>query len=113
THAPPPHAVAPRHTSTGRTGGRTRQVAYDQRAYGRQANFRKDFETGGASHARAYGIDLSRTRTAQKRDGRVHNLDTGTTSNAMLPDVFPVRDFPVSETTNAAFYIQDEIEFRE
>ncbi|MDG6348201.1 TonB-dependent hemoglobin/transferrin/lactoferrin family receptor [Luteimonas sp. 8-5] len=105
--------VEVRRTSTGRNERREREFDFDQRAYGLQANFRKDFETGGASHALAYGIDLSRTRTAQKRDGRVHNLDTGTTSNAMLPDVFPVRDFPVSETTNAAFYIQDEIEFRD
>src|SRR3546814_2361157 len=29
----------------------------------------------------------------------------------MLPDVFPVRDFPVSRTTSAALYLQDEISF--
>jgi len=104
--------VEVRRTSTGRNERREREFDFDQRLYGLQANFRKDFSTGGASHALAYGVDLAHTRTAQKRDGRVHDLDTGTTSNAMLPDVFPVRDFPLSETTNAALYVQDEISFR-
>ena len=27
----------------------------------------------------------------------------------MLPDVFPVRDFPITTTTTAAVYLQDEI----
>jgi len=31
----------------------------------------------------------------------------------MLPDVFPVRDFPISKTTIAALYLQDEISFAE
>ncbi len=90
---------------------REREFNFDQRLSGLQLNLRKDFETGSLRHALAYGLDVSRTETKQKRDGRVYNLDTGTVSNAMLPDVFPVRDFPVSTTTSAALYLQDEISF--
>ena len=64
-----------------------------------------------ARHDLTWGIDASRTGNRQKRDGMVTSLLTGGTSNAMLPDVFPVRDFPVSATTTWALYAQDEIAF--
>lgn len=100
-----------RRTAGGANERRDREFNFDQRSYGVQANFHKEFSTGSAQHALSYGLDVSRTQTRQKRDGRVTNLDTGTVSNMMLPDVFPVRDFPVSTTTNAALYLQDEIAF--
>ncbi len=89
---------------------RDRRFNFDQRVYGLQANFRKAFE-GAVRHDLAYGIDLSRTRIRQKRDGLRTFLDTGATTPVMPPDVFPVRDFPVSETSNAALYLQDEVGF--
>ena len=104
-------SVEVRRTAGGTNERREREFNFDQRLYGLQVNLRKELETGSVRHALAYGLDVSRGETRQKRDGRVHNLDTGTVSNAMLPDVFPVRDFPVSKTTNAALYLQDEISF--
>lgn len=101
--------VEVRRTSRGVNERREREFNFDQRLYGIQANFHKDFDTGGARHTLSYGLDVSRTETRQKRDGRVYNLDTGRVTNAMLPDVFPVRDFPISKTTTAAVYVQDEI----
>ncbi len=89
---------------------RDRRFNFDQRVYGLQANFRKAFE-GAVRHDLAYGIDLSRTRIRQKRDGLRTFLDTGATTPVMLPDAFPVRDFPISETSNAALYLQDEVGF--
>lgn len=90
---------------------REREFRFDQRSHGLQANARKSFETGSVGHAFAYGIDVQRTRTKQKRDGRRIFLDTGVVTNVMLPDVFPVRDFPISDTTQASLYVQDEITF--
>lgn len=90
---------------------REREFHFDQRSVGLQANARKAFETGSVQHAIAYGIDVERTETKQKRDGRRIFLDTGVVTNVMLPDVFPVRDFPVSDTTKASLYVQDEIAF--
>src|SRR5690606_27563225 len=100
-----------RRTGAGVNERRARSFEFEQRVHGLQANFRKTLEWGSVEHTFAYGIDLSRAETAQLRDGRVYNLDTGSSSNAMLPDVFPVRDFPPSTTTNAAAYLQDEIAF--
>ncbi|NYZ62480.1 TonB-dependent hemoglobin/transferrin/lactoferrin family receptor [Luteimonas sp. SJ-16] len=90
---------------------REREFRFDQRSVGLQANARKAFDTGGVGHEIAYGIDVVRTRTTQKRDGRRIVPDTGLVTNVMLPDVFPVRDFPISDTTQAALYVQDEITF--
>ncbi|MCD9005020.1 TonB-dependent hemoglobin/transferrin/lactoferrin family receptor [Luteimonas sp. XNQY3] len=90
---------------------REREFYFDQRSYGLQANARRTFATGSVQHALAYGIDVERTETKQNRDGRRIFLDTGVVTNVMLPDVFPVRDFPISDTTKAALYVQDEISF--
>lgn len=89
---------------------RERSFNFDQREYGLQANLRKDFATGRVDHTLTYGLELSRDRVRQKRDGRVLYAD-GSSSPAMPPDVFPVRDFPNSETTTAALYVQDEMRF--
>lgn len=89
---------------------REREFNFDQRTYGLQANVRKAFGDG-VRHELAYGIDLSRAETRQKRDGLRTFPLTGVGTPVMLPDVFPVRDFPVSETTTAALYVQDEISF--
>ena len=99
-----------RRTAAGVNERRDRSFDFDQRQYGVQANFLKAFGSR-VVHDLTYGLDVSRTETRQKRDGLVANLDTGGTTNAMLPDVFPVRDFPNSRTTNAALYVQDEIAF--
>lgn len=98
-------------TAGGAHERRDRSFNFDQRGRGLQVNFYKAFVTGAARHDLTWGIDAARTRTRQKRDGLVTNLVTGATSNAMLPDVFPVRDFPVSTTTTLALYAQDEIAF--
>ncbi|HEY5972345.1 MAG TPA: TonB-dependent hemoglobin/transferrin/lactoferrin family receptor [Pseudoxanthomonas sp.] len=92
---------------------REREFNFDQRLYGLQANFRKAFSAGGAQHELAYGLDVSWAETRQKRDGLRTFLGTGATTPAMPPDVFPVRDFPISKTTTAALYVQDEIGFAE
>ena len=92
---------------------REREFDFDQRLYGLQANFRKSFASGSVQHALAYGFEVSRTETRQKRDGLRTFPNTGATTPALLPDVFPVRDFPISESTAAALYVQDEISFGE
>lgn len=90
---------------------RAREFNFDQRMYGLQANFRKGFDAGRVRHDLVYGLDVARTETRQKRDGlRTYPL-TGASTPVMSPDSFPVRDFPISKTTSAALYLQDEIGF--
>ncbi|GGD43662.1 sugar transporter [Pseudoxanthomonas indica] len=88
---------------------REREFDFDQRMYGLQANLRKSFMTGNAQHDLSYGLDVSWTETQQKRDGLRTFPLTGVETPVMAPDNFPVRDFPISKTTVAALYVQDEI----
>ena len=91
---------------------RERTFNFDQRLYGLQLNFRKSLGDA-VVHDLAWGLDVSRSETKQKRDGLRTFPLTGVTTPSMPPDAFPVRDFPVSRTTNAALYVQDEIAFAE
>jgi hemoglobin/transferrin/lactoferrin receptor protein len=99
-------------TSTGAVRNplqRFRRFDFDQTVYGANATAHKTFATGAARHLFTYGIDLSRTRTAEQRDGLQTDLVTGATTNVIVPDTFPTRDFPISDTTKAAVFAQDEI----
>lgn len=90
---------------------REREFNFDQRLTGFDAVLHKDLRAGAVDHAFTYGVELTRTDFRQKRDGRATNLLTGTVSNVISPDTFPVRDFPVSQTSQAALYVQDEMSF--
>lgn len=88
---------------------RFRRFEFDQRVVGAEATFRKSALTGIAEHAITYGLDLSRTHTDEERNGFQRNVTTGEITNVVLPDTFPVHDFPPTDTTNAAVFGQDEI----
>lgn len=84
---------------------------FDQRTYGLQASLYKGFRTGAVEHSLTYGFDASVSDSKEKRDGTSTNLLTGVTSSQVGQDRFPVRDFPISETTKIGAYIQDEVRF--
>lgn len=88
---------------------RERWFHFDQRVRGLQVNFRKSLDAGAVRHDLAWGLDVTRTETAQRRDGLRRDPLTGASTPHMPPDDFPVRDFPLSTTSNAAAYVQDEI----
>ncbi|MGH8719749.1 MAG: TonB-dependent hemoglobin/transferrin/lactoferrin family receptor [Burkholderiales bacterium] len=86
-----------------------RSFDFEQRTRGVNAQLEKLFETGAWSHQLIYGLEANDTDTEELRDGLRVNQTTGVASNVILPDVFPVRDFPKSETLLAGLYVQDEI----
>jgi hemoglobin/transferrin/lactoferrin receptor protein len=96
-------------TTTADPTERMRRFGFDQRVAGAEATFRKSAATGAAEHAITYGVDLSRTRTEEERNGYQRNVLTGEITHVVLPDTFPVHDFPPTDTTNAALFAQDEI----
>ncbi len=89
---------------------RYRLFAFEQRLRGLELTGRTDFVWGASSHRLVYGVDFERTDTDQLRDGFQRDPRTGAVTNAVLPDVFPVRDFPRSETRELGLYLQDRIE---
>lgn len=96
-----------------RTGNmrRVRQFNFDQRVYGAELTAHKTLAQGDIDHELTWGFELAQSDVRQKRDGRSINLTTGVSTPNLPPDVFPVRDFPVSTTTTAALFVQDEIVF--
>lgn len=87
---------------------RHREFNFDQRVYGAQAQFDKGLTSGAVEHALTWGLDGAWTEIRQKRDG-YQVLANGSTSTTILPDAFPVRDFPISRTTELGLYAQDEM----
>jgi hemoglobin/transferrin/lactoferrin receptor protein len=88
---------------------RQREFTFDQREAGGEVTFFSDFDAGATHHTLAYGLEYVETRTAQLRTGSQTNLTTGVTSGTILPDVFPVRDFPLTTTKQASGFVQDEV----
>lgn len=88
---------------------RARQAGFAQEVAGAELALRKSFRTGGAAHLVTYGVELLETETRQLRTGRQTNLATGAVTANIPPDAFPVRDFPLTETLEAALFLQDEI----
>ena len=91
---------------------RHRAFNFDQRVYGVQAQFDKGLHTSTVEHVLTWGLDSAWTEIRQKRDG-YQVLANGSTSTTILPDAFPVRDFPVSKTTELGLYAQDEMRLAE
>jgi hemoglobin/transferrin/lactoferrin receptor protein len=96
-------------TSTAGPKQRFRRFEFDQRVFGAEATARKALTGGGAEHAITYGADVSRTRTEEQRNGYQRDVRTGEITNVVLPDTFPVHDFPPTDTTSAALFAQDEM----
>jgi hemoglobin/transferrin/lactoferrin receptor protein len=86
-----------------------RNFDFSQRTAGLGAQLEKLWRSGDWSHHLTYGADYALTQTSQLRDGVRTNLTTGVTTKNILPDDFPVRDFPESDTTLAGLFAQDEI----
>ncbi len=91
---------------------RERQFLFDQREVGADLTLRRAFEVAGLRQQLTYGVEYIQTDTRQLRNGRETNLTTGLSSSVVGPDVFPVRDFPISVTRQSGVYLQGEIRWR-
>lgn len=61
-------------------------------------------------HSIVTGIDISQTKTEERRDASQTNLLTDTVTHTLLSESFPLRDFPNSKTDELGIFVQDEIE---
>jgi hemoglobin/transferrin/lactoferrin receptor protein len=90
---------------------RDRVFVIEQQQTGGELTLNTRFDTGALAHDLVYGVSLRRNRIAEHRDGLQTRLDTGQTSNVILGEAMPVRDFPNSTTDQNAIYLQDDIAF--
>ncbi|MDH3747250.1 MAG: TonB-dependent hemoglobin/transferrin/lactoferrin family receptor [Gammaproteobacteria bacterium] len=86
-----------------------RYFGFDQRIRGLDINLWKDFVGDRISHRFGFGVEYHDRRTEEFRDGLSTDLSNGQQTNVLLGEEFPLRDFPISETTEAAAYVEDTI----
>lgn len=88
-----------------------RYFAFDQQISGAELNLHKLFEGKAASHELGFGLEYRERDTAEFRDGLSTSMVDGTSTNIILGEVFPLRDFPLSESTEWGTYVEDVVTF--
>ena len=90
-----------------------RFFSYDQEILGVELNLWKTIAGRHISHRVGFGIEARERRTEEFRDGLSTDLATGAQTNVLLGEVFPLRDFPISTTTETAAFIEDSMSIGE
>jgi len=88
-----------------------RFFSYQQEIKGLEINLWKTLSGEVFSHRIGFGLEYRDRITEEYRDGLSTNLDSGDQTNVLLGEVFPLRDFPISRTTETAAFIEDTISF--
>jgi hemoglobin/transferrin/lactoferrin receptor protein len=88
---------------------RERRFAFDQDTRGGEMTLYKTWTAGAATQRLTFGLEYVDTSTVQLRGGIERNLTTGTITSQVGPDLYPVRDFPPSDTQSTGIYLQDEL----
>ena len=86
-----------------------RFFSYDQDIRGIELNLWKNFTGETVSHRLGVGVEYRDRTTEEFRDGLSTDLTSGSQTNVLLGEVFPLRDFPISDTTETAAFIEDTI----
>lgn len=89
---------------------RVSENRFTDRVFGGDVQLRSDFDWGDTEHQLTYGVDVSNTFNARPRDRTQTDLATGRQTQTAIPDNFPTKDFPDSNTFRIGVYLQDEIE---
>lgn len=88
-----------------------RFFSYEQEILGVEINLWKNYTGDVVDHRLGFGLEYRDRVTEEYRDGLSTNLATGAQTNVLLGEVFPLRDFPISDTTETAAFIEDTISF--
>ena len=90
-----------------------RYFSYDQTIHGIELNLWKSFAGKRVTHRIGVGVEARERRTEEFRDGLATDLATGAQTNVLLGEVFPLRDFPISDTTETAAFIENSMSIGE
>ena len=89
------------------TQQRLTDLFFDQDIVGGEVQATAARKFWGADHFITYGATVDFTTTERLRDRSQITLATRATTKTVAGDTFPNKNFPDTETTQAAFYIQD------
>lgn len=88
---------------------RVRDHLYVQDHLGWNLNLVSSFETGALRHQLAYGTEVITSFARRVRNAIETNFTTGTSTQFIFPDTFPLKDIPDTRTWRIGAYLQDEI----
>lgn len=88
-----------------------RDFRYQFETAGAELNLARRFTVGISEHQLGLGLEYRYSRSSELRDGSQTVLGSGVTSNQVLGEIFPVRDFPISDVMEWGLYLHDEIRF--
>lgn len=86
-----------------------RRFNFDSTRLGLELNFTKSFSTEHTGHQLIYGMEWVETEVSESRDATQTNLNTNTTTQVVLGEQFPLRDFPITDVRELGLFIHDEI----
>ena len=81
----------------------------NEKVIGASVDAATELRREGQVHRLLFGLRLDKRTVNESRDNLFINLDTGESTKVVLGETFPVRDFPVSQITEAAVFVHDEI----
>lgn len=87
-----------------------REFRFDTTTSGARGRITRELETGRLRHRMMLGIEYSRRELEQSRDALQTDLASGDSSNIVLGEKFPLRDFPVTVIHESGIFLQDEID---
>ncbi len=88
-----------------------RQFNFDSSRTGLELNFTKAITTESTQHQLIYGLEWTQSDVEESRDATETNLSTGISTNVVLGENFPLRDFPQTDVQELGIFIHDEITF--
>lgn len=86
-----------------------REFDFQQTVTGGAAQLESLLEGSGIAQRILWGGELYETKSSALRNALRYNLTTGTVSNVIAGDTFPVRDFPNTTSLQVGAYVQDQI----
>lgn len=84
-----------------------RTFAFEQTLGGAELNLQKAFVGDVVTHRLGFGAEFRRRQTEEYRDGLESGIDDGLQSSVLLGEAFPLRDFPISTSTDLGAYFED------
>ncbi len=88
-----------------------RYFNFDQEIQGTELNLQKNLDGEAVSHKLGFGLEYRERDTAEYRDGLSTSMLDGSSTNVILGEVFPLRDFPLSESKEWGAYFEDVLSF--
>jgi len=86
---------------------------FEQEISGIELNLQKEITGARTSQRLGIGVEYRTKKTEEYRDGLEHDLTTGAETNVLLGEVFPLRDFPISDTSELGVYLEDVVSIGE